>query len=965
MEEKSLADLNALAGSKVSPSKIIGQYKKPTLAALSSLTKSRDGRERRIREILNDGHQLSSQLKPLAEQAAIDSHDAQTIMDTLPDMMLGADIQISSIVNPKDTGNAKLTYNADDSEVPAVALATLNATVEKLVDENLEINKNLPSWLMDILYKDGSKTVVIIPENAVNDIITQSFSAEAYDKAHRKISSSGVFLKPDPTAKEKYTSENYSAENNKDYQAPDRVAYRNGKISNDVIKAALSKRNFSVEADDAARTIYFDKKATSIRYYDDMGFLMLPCLADTEREVSVNRAFSQEVYSMEDLKTGAGKKRMTANSLIETFYRNPATKRAGIVRLKTRDALNRPSVGEPIVRVIPASAFFPVTLPSNPTVRIGGFIVLGHSGEPISSEDFLSAASGAHVANSQFGNNAHTTIEAVKNATEDPQTGNIMRREDRLRREAFQGALEEQLLGALERGMYGDRFELKYTQEIIDVMFFRQLHNMQTSLVFVPEQYLVYMAHRFDASGRGVSVIQSMRNIISARVALVFGNMMAALRNAVPNLDVKVNLDPDDQTPLSTLGLAAEAIARTRGDYSTLGIFSPDVILDKLGRAGIRLLWEGHEELPNINAEYSDNQASIAKADADTEKMFADLTTQGQGLSPDLLDNAKGPDFAIQVAVNSTLRSRRVKTEQGKANEYLTDFVRKYISNSPKAFKALRDSIMPHAKALREALIALDKIDANEPALTDEAVCSLTVILYAKEVKLSLPEPDTTTLKAKADLIEDYSKYLDAVMPYIIDGSVMSSNLFGPVAATVEELKSVVKGVLMREYMSANNIGQEVLDFVALTDDGRSSFNLAGKVEAYLLGAMKTIIPYIVSSGKMSKGVEDLVAKYKIDINESQTSSDSSGSSDDDTGGSDNDAADGDEIDSMFSQMPGEDGTGDDGETANPEATEPETAPETSGTNADEAVKSGELADTKQATEPEEKPVPSKDGEVE
>lgn len=955
MEDKvTLAKLASMTGTSVKPIDIVSGFKKPEIATISKLTRSRDGREKKLLNELAQQQMLAANLRTLAERDAVDQQDSQTILDTLPDLMLGADIQISSIINPKDTGNSAMRYNAEPGEIPAVAISTLNAATERICKQELKLEKNLSEWLMDILYKDGSKTILIIPENAVDDVINGSFSKESYDKLHREITTNNTFLKPRPDAKEYYTTEAHEKKTVSGEQDKNFLAYKDGKVSLDYVQRALENKRYATEANDEARTIYFDKKPTSIRFYDDPRYLTLSSLAEAERDLAVNRAYSREEFSFEDLKDkNPQKKRITASAAIDLFYKNPSTKRAGTVRLKTRDALNRPSVGEPIVRVIPACSFFPVTVPSNPNKRIGGIVVLGHNSEPLTHEDILMSRNLFNNTGTQSGASTHSTIQAINQAVSEPDEVLTNRRQYQVRRDAFSSAVEEQLLGALQRGMLGDKFELKYTPEIIDVMFFRQLNNMMTSMVFVPEQYMVYMAHRFDDAGRGVSVIKAMRNIISARCALVFGNMMAALRNAVPNLDVKVKLDPDDSAPLNTLALAQQALTQMRGDYSTLGIFSPDMIMDKLGRAGIRLLWEGHDELPDINVEYSDTQASIGRADADTEKMFADLTAQGQGLSPDVLDNARGADFAIQVAVNSTLRARRVATEQEKVNAYLTDLVRKYLSNSPKAFKELRDAIMPLAAPIKKALIAADKIEDNDK-MTDEAVCSLTVILYLQDMFLELPKPDSTTIKNKMELVGDYEAYLDKILPFVIDSSLLTTNNFGTVASTVDELKAVVKGVMMRDFMAANNVGKELLDFVAITEDGKSAFDLRGKTDTFVLGMMKSVIPYLVSSRKIEAGIDALVAKYKIDLGESSSSS--SSSSDDGSGdgsGSDgSDDAPDDDVFASFPDMGDETATADEGEA--------------NGTNADTKVQEGEVADTNQSTEePENAPTPNKDDEVE
>ena len=953
-DNKSLADIAAMAGSVIRPTQITSGLKKPQLAVISKLTKSFDQSEKRIAEIMEKGGMLGSELKTMAERAAVDQTDAQTIMDTLPDLMMGAELQIGMIVNPKDTGSPGIRIAAEAIDVPELAVATLNAVAERMADTELDINRKLPVWLLDILYLHGSKTVVVIPENAVDDVINGKMSTEAFDKLQQGLSNSIEFLRPPEDPKTMYSEESMKKRvDSRGQEVFDaRLAYRDGKISSDYINRVINKANYGTETYSTDRAIYFENKASSISYYDDPRILTLNTLSEMERDLATRTAYKVESVSLEDFgnpEVMKKKKRLTAAGVIDAFYRAPETRRVNLVRVKTRDALNRPSVGEPILRELPACSVFPVTLPSNPTKRIGIFVALGHNSEPITEEEVTQAFDASSGVNSQFGTSSHSTIQAIDTAMHDPGQRQKNQNEHFMRKQAFAQALEEQLLGALERGILGDRFELKYSDEIMSVMFFRHLRNMRTSLVFIPEQYVVYMAHRFDRSGRGISFIQAMRNIISARCAIVFANMMSALRNAVPNLDVKVKLDEDDPNPIGSLSLASAAITRMRGDYSTLGIFSPDVILDKLGRSGIRLVWEGHKDLPDINVEYSDSQASIGKPDAETEKMFADLTAQGQGLSPDLLDNARGPDFAIQVAVSATLRSRRVEVEQTKVNGYLTDLLRKFFSHSPRAFKELRDSLKPLVKGLRSALVAKEIISDNDKT-SDDGICALVAVMYIGEMHVELPKPDSTTNKNKTEMIGEQSNYLDAVLPYVIDSSLLTSNNFGPASATIEELKAVTKASLMREWMAANNIGTEVLNLVNVSEDGRSMYDLRGKTDTYVLGLIKTLIPYLVGSRKMEKGIQDLVEKYNIDVGGS-TSSSSDDTSTDDT----NDNDDGSNEDDIFGGFPD---TGDGGgDTTEPEPTNTDAADKAQG-----KIDSGEVADTNALNDNDK--TPSKDDDV-
>lgn len=900
-------------------------------AIISKLTHD-PNRMNAVKKLEQNSGLIAGQFKTISNTLGQDIRDSQALMDMLPDLELGSQILISSILSPKDMGKAKLQFKAPESQLPSQIIMMLTEATKKHLEVNYNINSELPGYMKKILYIDGSLTIAVIPENTIDEVINgigmESFNARG-DKCYN-IPGLSILGNANPINSGGDGTRSVKAENS---------IYSVESAYKDMYSAGATKESFILKNTGIKNTAYDPIVRTSkgtdtmIRVYDNPAILKLSGIKQHLRSALIKTRMSTESFGGDKHADGS-RRRMSADVVLNRIYSAPRRGYKPIVALKTKNQLNRPSIGEPILMILPAESVFPVVAPGDPTKKVGVFVLLDSESNPVQYGSALNAYDSMNsrftVANSTHGP-ASTLIKEIQDNM--GETNGKMEEYDRVRvmADTFRTIVESNLNERLSNGIYGDDFKIANRDEIVQVMLFRSLRGQMTQLLFIPEEMVTYMAHRYDRAGFGVSIPQSMKVNLSSRLAIMFANLMTSLRNSISQTDIRVKLDENDPDPDLALALAASAIARSRQEAFPIGIVDPNQITENLTRAGYRITWEGHKDLPDVSVEYSDTQASHPKPDMESDELLRKMTSMGQGLSTEMIDSTQAPEFMRSVVTNNIFLSRRVAAHQPIVNGYITDHLVKYLSNSPSALTSMAKALTSSVDILRTHYIKEERFTA-EDKITDDEIIDITIAEFLDCFRTELPEPNSTTTTNQLEAMTSKEELLDKALDHFINSTFLTDNDLGDLSGTVDELKAVIKSTEMRKFMADNNIMPELAALITTDRENQPMYDLADSQNVFLGNLLKTLMPYLIERKKFKDGVNNINNKNKL----AGTSSSSSDTSSDTTTGDNGDFNDdfsgdfnmdlGDE-----NAAPGDDGTtadttpgGGDAETApKPEAEEP------------------------------------------
>lgn len=869
----------ANTGATVEAVKLINKSPE-TAAVLSKLVKNNVNQTRNDSNLLTNAPGAFSQFQKSSNNVATNIRDAQTVKQMLPDMELPQTILVSSIISPKDMMSTELTYSSTCDEIPPNVMASLIDTAKKYFEEDYKIIPLLPKILKTILFEKGSYPIAVIPENAIDDIINNignkaaSISLETFQHSFSKegeIKNIGI-LGPSTVndadtqhAQSKLGLENYSREINKEY------------------KTAISGR----DKNNAELNL-------NLGITDNPDILKLPEIKQVLRERRIMSAIKSP--SME-----AFNNRLTDIGLTNTIYKNSRQGYTPIVSVKTNDQLNRKSVGNPLILSLPPESVINIFVPGNPEKHIAHIVMLDQTGNPISTSNQINLYSELSSSRNSTATSLLQQARAAYGLAENELT---IEQQVKYTTQIYSEIVEKDLLSRLKNGVYGEGVEIANNQEIYQIMLARTLSQKYTQLLLIPGEQMTYMAFKYNADGTGKSLMDDLKLINSLRVALLLSDVHSSLRNSIGATNIEFKLDEDDPNPQKTIEEGLTEIVRARSNLLPLGMNDPSDIVNHLQRASFQVSFTGHPGLPDVGLTTSQVNTSYVKPDTDLSEDLRKQTIMGMSLNPSVVDASYEAEFATAITNNNLLLAKNVQQYQDMFTPQLSDNLRKIMMHSQSVNDKLRKIIESNLGDIVERIKQNDDTfvldDKNKLVLIDTILVN-----FITTFNVSLPSPNTTTLRNQMDALKEYKEALELAIDAWISDTWLTTETMGEVANQVNVIKGIITSFYLRKYMAENGILTELAELTMVNEQGKPEMDFyednLKHIESLsvtlssLMGGLKPIKERGDKVGEALGGVEE-----------------SSGGSDD-TGNTESDNPEGgDELDGMDL---GDDSLEDTGET--------------------------------------------------
>lgn len=856
-------------------------------AAISKLvtpqrTPSYDGEGNRSHEMPN-----AAMFNATSNSVAQNIHDAQTVMQVLPDMELSAQILVSSIISPKDMNSTELTFVAPEDLMNPEVAGALIARIRTHFKTVHKIEPLLPKILRDVLFETGSYAVAAIPESSIDDIINGP-KRVSLESVRDLVDSEGQFkltglLGPVVAPNER--------PNRKPGLALESLGVRQvdlATIAREVNFAQESALGKSVE--------------TFITVTDNPAVLKLPKLNERIREARVIDALGIRSLesNLEDLrkKKAIGERltpgsaavqaaKLTDRSLSNLVFKHREYGYKPVASLKTSEQAHRRSVGEPLVQKFPSESVIPVYVPGHPEKHVGYFVMLDVDGNPIcktQDTDYYQELQTRLTSNGSF---PSAMLQKVQNGF----NGFDCRSRDHLdySTRVFGQMMDADLLARLRNGVYGNGVALAKNDEIYRIMMSRALAKQHTQLLFVPVELMTYFAFRYDNNGIGQSLLDGMKILNSLRAMLLFAETMAAVKNSVGRTEVKLKLDERDPDPQKAIETTMHDVLRSRNQFFPLGANSPTDLVDYLSRAAYEFTFEGHPGLPDVSIEFNEKSTNYPKPDQELSENLRKASIQATGLSPEQVDAGFNAEFATTVVNNNLLLAKRVSQIQEIFLPQLADHCRKITMAS----EELIDDMLNMLKENYDKIQAdFDEESKKEVAELGEVgkhvICERLLRDFIMNFEVSLPSPNTVTLENQMEALKNYTEALDTALDAYISDSFFTTDVGGDLANEVSTAKAAIKAYFVRKWMVENSVLPELADLTTTSEDGKPMLNLFEVQSDHINSLTKSLSRLMVKTFKTredaNKVVEAMGGELEGGGGDSSSSSDDNSGSDDDLG---------------------------------------------------------------------------------
>lgn len=774
--------------------------------------------------------------------------DSKNTLELFPDIELSKQTLISSILAPNNMYQEDLNFNIDHPCLPPDIASQIVDIIKPEIENYYGLKNSLYRILEDALFIKGSHMRLVLPESAVDHLIN--------DKPGLRVESVGdvnrIFKELESNS----------------------IGFLGSPLNNESLK-------FEKRGDVTQQNIYPVTEdgniiTKNIVVGDNFGILKKPNIQGLIAKSAVKNKVKSllgrgEAIRTESLKRPKTETFNTRQSVSDTdlkaaIYKSSQGGQELFLRVPDRDNLKRHSVGRPMCVEVPPESVVPVHQPGQPEKAIGAFLLVDQDGYFLTMESQKKYLASAQNNLNQISSNTSTNNATISSSLLAKAKSNLKSGDESMQltylSEIFGSILEEDWLKRVRNGIYGSEAALAKNNEIFSVMLARTLAGKMTQVVYVPKEFFTYFAFQFNANGTGRSLLSDVKNLISLRAVSLYAKVANQIRNAISITDVKVELDPRDATPQKTIEKIVDLTSQTRTQYFPWGLNTPNDIANWWHRAGFQLNISGHPGLPSTNITYEQRNHEKNTPELSEDESLNEMIHMHFGITKEMRDAGQGSQFATSIVNSNILFSKRVAQFQTKFNHLMSDHFRVIAQNDGFIFLKIKKKITEEwgriASGFEGSLkkLAEDNKEAAIDFFIDE------VIDY---IKVTLPQPETTTVKNQMESFNEFKEAIEATFDFILSDDAVSQSVLGESAEKIVALKEPLKAQIMRDWMRKNNFMTELFDLVETDSDGKPKSQSAvmaqehlKKLSANVISLMSSFTPVSVA---IAKDLSDLTGQ--------------------------------------------------------------------------------------------------------
>lgn len=821
----------------------------------------------------------------------------ENIVQLFPDVELSIQILTSSILSPNDMLTTNLLYSAPDIKLPVDVKANMVDTIKRHIKTNYNLEDNLQLILRETLFTKGSYVEAIIPEASIDELInpqgTGEVSVEELETNLKKLEES------------KFNFIGKSTASREDKKKANEISVSTESFVN-VYEVPEDKRA-SLAKENKSEVITLEDLSLSVT--DNPSVLSTSLLKAAYRDAKVN-----ESYFSSDNDTLSKEDAEITDAELDNFFKDSAKlKEKEYITVKSRHETVRESVGKPLVMKLPSESVIPVHVVNNPEKHLGYFVLLDDNGLPVDAESEI-AKKDNDIQN--LINNNDTKLNIISKAKK--ALGGITKKDIKLNNieSLYSDIAEKMLKHKLSQGLYADIADIKDNADIYRVMLFRALRAQRTRILFLPSEVVAYYAFDYRDNGSGRSLIEKVSMLFSIRSILLFSKLMANIKNSITTTEVSATLDDDDVDPEKTMEKIISESLKTRQTHLPLGVTKIDDLTDWVHKVGFKYNFK-HPGLPDMEITTSDNNTSKVVPEMDLDEDVEEMIIMSFGLTPEIVKAGYNEDFATTVMSRNLLLAKRVTQMQNTLNPLMTKHVQCYMKSDILLRNKLRGIIESNVGAIKRSIKKQkqDEQNINYDKISDKRLISYILRMFETETTVSLPKPELSEAQSMKESFEAYKDALDDYLELIISEDALPEEVMGEMSMNLDVVKSVMKTILIKKWMSDNGYMPEISEFLSLDEDGKPVFDILSEYSEYAETLTKSLIPFLKKNKKFIKKTDEKLDKLENDEEEEDDNLDSTDddagtddieNTDDDLGGDENtdddlgdDTADDDELDEL------------------------------------------------------------------
>lgn len=772
--------------------------------------------------------------------------DNEDIIKLFPDVKLAMQMVVSSILSPKDMVKSETLYKVKGGRLPMPIADRVLKLTKEIMNDEYKLDDSHSTYLKESLFEYGSYIKIVLPENILDEIINGSnISKESYNNNIDKI------------------SEN-------DFCNIGILGSNESQVTRSNIKVTLEKLRGGHENHKKVSGFSLMRNGQPIlenliSISDNFNYLRLNKLTDLAAKNKLSVALESA--------------KMTSKAFNNILMKEQNNNFDPLQIVPNSDSAIRKSIGKGLVMKIPSEACIPVFTPGDPKDHVGYFLLLDEDGNFVVHDETKD-----HFSKDTYNISNDGMSDIITSSMIDRAAGNLTgfdqtNAKNNIKAQIYGQLLENDLSEKIQRGLYGKKFDVGMSDRLKRVMLARAMSNRFTRMLFMPAEYVSYMAFNYNKNGTGKSMLDEVRVISGMRAIILFADIMSSVKSSINLTDVKITFDPEDPDPQQTAEMALHNIARMRQNYMPLGAHDVTVLNDWMQRAGLMVSYEGHPEMPETKIDFEVKNLQHTKPDSDLDEKLEKRMWMAFSLTPENVLNGQNAEFATTIIHNNILFSKRIIQYQkdyiAMLNKLVRLILRHDIKYKKEVINILKENAALYEKTLDEEQKKLKRQyygDNDKFVITEDDIENVI-----DSIETYLPSPDETTLTNQTAAFQEFDEAVDKVLEYHMSSGALPASLVGEMNGKLDEMKTAVKAVLMRDWQIENNYLPQLSDLSASDEDGKPRVDVYDRIKEHGGGIVKSLLKLFQATKAAALAANNDLNKVSLDNTES-TSIDSSGS---------------------------------------------------------------------------------------
>lgn len=442
--------------------------------------------------------------------------------------------------------------------------------------------------------------------------------------------------------------------------------------------------------------------------------------------------------------------------------------------------------------------------------------------------------------------------------------------------------LEKEFAQGLFNGDLSKDVSISLTEENKKLYLSRALKQQGVRAVFIPSEYVTYVAVDWNRLGVGRSLVDEAKLHIARLAVLDTANALAQVENSISHTLLEITPEEEDVDVRNTVSLLRDEWFSgnpTLHDILGYNNVSIDAILDRFKEQSLTVKVNAsnnpHTVNPDINASQMEREP-LKSIDPESREQLLNTISGFFGLKRSWLeDTGEGNDFAIEALADQELLRNQTTEYSRIFSQFFTDIMRKNMRvNEPligELVEIIKENKSLYMKSdqtgslevKEETAEKINKTGDEDTEVEDLDQIELVLKDFLNTFFVLLPTPATTdSLNKLEDKIEAVEKLVESWVN-LGGGSKMLKRRAEEAGLIGDDIVENMKAILLNEAFERFNLP---MPFEAILNKGKTGgmmtyINKAVDLDSNVLAFLTEWRKGIAKNGKKAEKLKEQVDK--------------------------------------------------------------------------------------------------------